>query len=167
MKFKVSKLIVSIGCGLNTPKHIQNIKNHLESIVKTKISDFKTVITKCKRANAKFKIKAGIPMGIKSTLRKQKISKFLDILKKADSNLLKNLKYNAESNSYSYGIKDHHFLKLQRYNYSAPVYGMNIQLVFSYIGDRAKYRRINPVKTNVHISEREAFEVLKNVVQEK
>jgi large subunit ribosomal protein L5 len=72
---KVQKVVLNVGLG----EAIQNIKL-LDSIQKelTDISGQKAVITRAKKAIAGFKLRAGVPIGCKVTLRGNRMYEFLD-----------------------------------------------------------------------------------------
>lgn len=72
---RLQKVVLNVGLG----EAIQNIKL-LDSIQKelTDISGQKAVITRAKKAIAGFKLRAGIPIGCKVTLRGNRMYEFLD-----------------------------------------------------------------------------------------
>jgi large subunit ribosomal protein L5 len=72
---RLEKVVLNVGLG----EAIQNIKL-LDSIQKelTAIAGQKAVITKAKKAIAGFKLRAGMPIGCKVTLRGNKMYEFLD-----------------------------------------------------------------------------------------
>lgn len=74
---RVEKVVVNMGIG----EAIQNIKV-LESAVQelTNITGQKAVITKAKRSIAAFKLREGMPIGCRVTLRRDRAFEFLDRL---------------------------------------------------------------------------------------
>jgi large subunit ribosomal protein L5 len=72
---RLEKVVLNVGLG----EAIQNIKL-LDSIQKelTDISGQKAVITRAKKAIAGFKLRAGMPIGCKVTLRGNRMYEFLD-----------------------------------------------------------------------------------------
>ncbi len=74
---KIQKVVLNVGLG----EAIQNIKL-LEAAQKElgKISGQKAVITKAKKSIATFKLRAGMPIGCKVTLRGDTMYEFLDRL---------------------------------------------------------------------------------------
>jgi len=72
---RLEKVVLNVGLG----EAIQNIKL-LDSIQKelTEISGQKAVITKAKKAIAGFKLREGMPIGCKVTLRGTRMFEFLD-----------------------------------------------------------------------------------------
>jgi large subunit ribosomal protein L5 len=74
---RVEKVVVNMGLG----EAIQNIKV-LESAVQelTNIAGQKAVITKAKKSIATFKLREGMPIGCRVTLRRERAFEFLDRL---------------------------------------------------------------------------------------
>ena len=74
---KIEKVVINVGCG----DARDNLKV-LESVVKdiTAITGQKAVITKAKKSVANFKLREGMPVGVKITLRQEKMWEFLDRL---------------------------------------------------------------------------------------
>ena len=74
---KIDKVVVNVGCG----EAKENAKV-LEAVVRdlTTITGQKAVITKAKKSVANFKLREGMPIGAKVTLRGNKMWEFLDRL---------------------------------------------------------------------------------------
>ncbi len=74
---KLEKIVLNMGVGAATQdrKHIENAVNDM-----TAIAGQKPVITKAKQSNASFKIRDGMAIGCKVTLRREKMYEFLDRL---------------------------------------------------------------------------------------
>ncbi len=74
---KIDKVVINMGLG----EAIQNVKI-LESAEKelAAISGQKPVITKARKAIANFKLRQGMPIGCKVTLRQERMYEFLDRL---------------------------------------------------------------------------------------
>ena len=72
---KLEKVIINMGVGeaVKDSKKIDIAVNELAAI-----SGQKPVITKSKKANASFKLRVGMPIGAKVTLRKNKMYEFVD-----------------------------------------------------------------------------------------
>ena len=72
---RVEKVVLNIGAGEGAAdsKKIQQAQNDL-----TAIAGQKAIVTKAKKAIATFKITAGRPIGVKVTLRKDRMYEFLD-----------------------------------------------------------------------------------------
>jgi len=74
---RIVKVVVNVGCG----DARDNVKA-LDSVVKdiTEITGQKAVITKAKKSVANFKLREGMPVGVKVTLRADKMWEFIDRL---------------------------------------------------------------------------------------
>lgn len=72
---KIDKIIVNIGVGeaVQNPKAMDGAVNDL-----TAIAGQKPVITKAKKSIAAFKLREGMPIGCKVTLRGERMYEFLD-----------------------------------------------------------------------------------------
>ena len=163
MQFKISKVILSVGLGGRTLKEIETIKNHFENLFEAYFKGQKSVITHCRKANAKFKIRIGTPMGIKITLRKTKSKALVKYLMELFPKFIDMLNY--DKSFFQVGFKDHRLLKLQRYNVKSPDYGFNMIINYQLVGSRVKYRRINNLNLKQVPSINEAVTILKRYVE--
>ena len=74
---RIEKIIVNVGCSeaRENPKVLDAVVSDLG-----KITGQKAVITKAKKSVANFKVREGMPIGAKVTLRQDKMWEFLDRL---------------------------------------------------------------------------------------
>ena len=74
---KVEKVVVNVGCGeaRENAKILDNVVNDVATI-----TGQKPVITRARKSVANFKIREGMPIGVKVTLRGEKMWEFLDRL---------------------------------------------------------------------------------------
>ena len=74
---RIEKIVLNIGAGeaASDQKKLQSAVNDL-----TAIAGQKAVVTRAKKAIAGFKIRTGLPIGAKVTLRKDRMYEFLDRL---------------------------------------------------------------------------------------
>jgi large subunit ribosomal protein L5 len=74
---KVDKIIVNVGAG-----DARDNTKAIDAVVRdiTTITGQKAVITKARKSVANFKLREGMPVGVKVTLRKEKMWEFLDRL---------------------------------------------------------------------------------------
>ena len=72
---KLEKIVINMGVGeaVKDSKKIEAAVNELAAI-----TGQKPVVTKSKKANASFKLREGMPIGVKVTLRKNKMYEFID-----------------------------------------------------------------------------------------
>jgi len=105
---KLSKIVVNIGVG----EAVQDIKN-VDAAVNdlTIITGQKPVIRRARKSIANFKLRAGLPIGCKVTLRRDRMYEFLDRLlnfaipKIRDFRGLPGRSFDGKGN-YSIGIKE-------------------------------------------------------------
>lgn len=74
---RVEKVIINVGCG-----DARDNAKALEAVVKdiSAITGQKAVVTKARKSVANFKLREGMPVGVKVTLRQNKMWEFLDRL---------------------------------------------------------------------------------------
>ena len=74
---KIDKIVINVGCGeaRENAKVLDNVVGDL-----TKITGQKAIITKAKKSVANFKLREGMPIGAKVTLRGDRMWEFLDRL---------------------------------------------------------------------------------------
>ena len=75
---KLDKIVINVGCG----KEANSNSKVIEAIVRdiTLISGQKPIITHAKKSIANFKLRDGMPVGVKVTLRRDRMWEFLDRL---------------------------------------------------------------------------------------
>jgi large subunit ribosomal protein L5 len=125
---KINKIVVNIGAGeaSGDQKKIQAAVNDLTAIVGQKV-----VITRAKKAIATFKIRENLPIGVKVTLRKDKMYEFLDRLitmalpRVRDFRGLKASSFDGRGN-YAMGLKEHIVFVEIDYDKTETVWGMDI-----------------------------------------
>jgi large subunit ribosomal protein L5 len=74
---KLEKIVINVGCGeaVADSKKVKSVESEL-----AKISGQKPVVTIAKKSIATFKLREGMPIGAKVTLRKAQMYEFLDRL---------------------------------------------------------------------------------------
>jgi large subunit ribosomal protein L5 len=74
---KIDKIVVNVGCGdcKDNPKALEAIVTDV-----TAITGQKAVVAKAKKSVANFKLREGMPVGVKVTLRQDRMWEFLDRL---------------------------------------------------------------------------------------
>ena len=125
---KINKIVVNIGAGeaAGDQKKIQAAVNDLTAIVGQKV-----VVTRAKKAIATFKIRENLPIGVKVTLRKDRMYEFLDRLitmalpRVRDFRGLKASSFDGRGN-YAMGLKEHIVFVEIDYDKTETVWGMDI-----------------------------------------
>jgi large subunit ribosomal protein L5 len=130
---RIEKIIVSV-C---TSEAVQNQKI-LPSVVDeiTAITGQKAVVTKAKKAISNFKIRAGLPIGVRVTLRRHRMWSFLDRLttlalpRVRDFRGLPSKGFDGRGN-YNMGLKEQIVFPEINYDRVEKVRGMNITICTS------------------------------------
>lgn len=130
---KLQKIVVHVTLGEAT----QNIKL-LDAAEKelAAITGQKPLITKSKKAIAGFKLKQGVPLGCKVTLRRERMYEFLDRLisialpRIRDFRGLSAKSFDGRGN-YSFGIKEQFIFPEIDYDKVETVHGMDINICSS------------------------------------
>jgi len=125
---KINKIVVNIGAGeaASDQKKIQAAVNDL-----TAITGQKVVVTRAKKAIATYKIREGLPIGVKVTLRKDRMYEFLDRLitmalpRVRDFRGLNGKSFDGRGN-YAMGLKEHIVFVEIDYDKTETVWGMDI-----------------------------------------
>src|SRR6202012_299487 len=125
---RLEKIVLNIGAGEGAAdqKKIQSAANDL-----TAIAGQKAVITRAKKAIAAFKITAGRPVGVKVTLRKDRMYEFLERLVSTapppgrDFRGVSPKSFDGQGN-YAMGLKEHIVFVEIDYDKTETVCGMDI-----------------------------------------
>lgn len=130
---KIEKVVVNIGVG----DAIQNAKA-LEDAVKEleQITGQKAVITKAKKSIANFKLRAGMPIGCKVTLRSVKMYDFLDKLMNISLPRVRDFRGVSDTSfdgrgNYTLGVKEQLIFPEIDYDKVSRVRGMDVVIVTS------------------------------------
>jgi len=125
---RIEKIVLNIGAGEGAAdqKKIQSAQNDL-----TAIAGQKAVITRAKKAISAFKITAGRPVGVKVTLRKDRMYEFLDrfittaLPRVRDFRGVSASSFDGRGN-YAMGLKEHIVFVEIDYDKTENVWGMDI-----------------------------------------
>ena len=130
---KITKIVVNIGVGeaASDSKKIESATTDL-----TTITGQKPIITKAKKSIAGFKLRKGVNIGCKVTLRKDRMYEFLDRLiyialpRVRDFKGLSKKSFDKSGN-YSIGIKEQIIFPEINYDKIDKVRGMDVSIVTS------------------------------------
>lgn len=136
---KFEKIVISVGTGSTTrdTKVIQNIADTISLI-----AGQKALITNAKTSEAGFKIRAGMPVGVKVTLRGKNMFNFLEKLisialpRVKDFRGLSRNGFDGRGN-YSFGLSEQLMFPEVQYDSILVTHGMNITIVTSSDNDKA------------------------------
>jgi len=130
---KVEKIIINMGLG----EAIDNIKV-IDSAVEEigLITGQKAVVTKARKSISNFKLRAGVPIGVKVTLRRDRMYYFLDKLMAVALPRVRDFKgvspkgFDGRGN-YTLGIREQIIFPEINYDKIDRIRGMNITIVTS------------------------------------
>ena len=125
---RINKIVLNIGAGeaASDSKKIQSAQNDL-----TAIAGQKAIVTRSKKAIAQFKIREGLAIGTKVTLRKDRMYEFLDrfitmaLPRVRDFRGLNARSFDGRGN-YAMGLKEHMVFVEIDYDKTETVWGMDI-----------------------------------------
>ena len=130
---KLTKVVINIGVG-EAVKDSKKIDSAIKEI--TAICGQKPVITRAKKAIATFKLREGMPIGVKVTLRKSHMYEFIDRLinvalpRVRDFRGLNGKSFDGNGN-YSLGLKEQIVFPEIDYDNIDTIRGMDICVVTS------------------------------------
>ena len=130
---KIEKVVLNMGLGeaVQNPKIVENAANEL-----TMIAGQKAVITRAKKSIAGFKLREGMPIGARVTLRREKMYDFLSRLinialpRVRDFRGISPKGFDGRGN-YSLGIKEQIIFPEIDYDKIDKIRGLNISIVTS------------------------------------
>ena len=128
---KIDKVVINMGVGeaVKDSKKIEIAQKELASIT----GQF-PIITKAKKANASFKLREGMSVGLKVTLRKSKMYEFIDRLinialpRVRDFRGISDKSFDGQGN-YSLGLKEQFIFPEIEYDTVDTPRGMDITIV--------------------------------------
>lgn len=139
---KLEKIVISVGAGdyAKEAKIIQNIADTISLI-----AGQKAIITHAKKSVAGFKMREGMPMGVKVTLRGKKMYNFLEKLIVISLPRVKDFRgiprngFDGKGN-YNFGIKEQLIFPEVVYDDIMVTHGMNITIVTSANNDKEAFK---------------------------
>src|SRR6188472_4675393 len=145
---RLTKVVLNMGVGEATQdkKKVETAAQEMELI-----AGQKPVITKAKTSIAQFKLREGMPIGVKVTLRRDRMFEFLDRLvtialpRVRDFRGLNPKSFDGRGN-YALGIKEHLVFPEINYDKAEQVWGMDVVIATSAKTDdeaRALLRHFN------------------------
>jgi len=125
---KIDKIIVNVGCGeaRDNAKVLEAVAGDI-----AKITGQKPVVTKAKKSVANFKLRQGMPVGVKVTLRADRMWEFLDRLinialpRVRDFRGINPNAFDGRGN-YSLGLKEQLIFPEIEYDKIDAIRGMNV-----------------------------------------
>ncbi len=142
---KLEKVVINMGVG-EAVKDSKKIEAALRELAA--ITGQKPVITKSKKANASFKLREGMPIGVKVTLRKKIMYEFVDRFINIALPRVRDFRgVNAKSfdgnGNYALGLKEQFVFPEIEYDNVDSVRGMDIIFVTSAKSDQEARELLN------------------------
>lgn len=139
---KLEKIVISVGAGdhAKDSKVMQNIADTISLI-----AGQRAIITKAKKSVAGFKMREGMPMGVKVTLRGNMMYNFLEKLivialpRVKDFRGIKRNGFDGRGN-YSFGLNEQLMFPEVVYDDIMVTHGMNITIVTSTDSDKEAFK---------------------------
>ncbi|MDD5373954.1 MAG: 50S ribosomal protein L5 [Sulfurimonas sp.] len=137
----LDKVVISVGTGfaMKDNKLIQNIENTITAIAGQKAS---TIIAK--KSVAGFKVREGMPVGVRVTLRGEKMYNFFDRLVSIALPRVKDFRgvprngFDGRGN-YNFGLQEQLIFPEISYDSIMQIHGMNITVVTTADSDKAAF----------------------------
>jgi len=138
----VEKVIISVGAGefAKDAKILQNIQDTISLI-----AGQHSVVTVAKKSVAGFKVREGYPVGVKVTLRKDRMFTFLDKLISIALPRVKDFRglsangFDGRGN-YNFGLDEQLIFPEIEYDFILRTHGMNITIVTSATDDKSAFK---------------------------
>ncbi len=137
----IEKIIISVGCG-NDAKDTKVVQNIADTI--TLIAGQKAVIVPARKSVAGFKVREGMPVGVKVTLRGKMMYNFLDKLISIALPRVKDFRgvsrngFDGHGN-YNFGLDEQLMFPEVEYDNIIKTHGMNITIVTTTDSDKAAF----------------------------
>lgn len=138
---KIEKIVINMGVG-DATSNAKNLDKAVDEL--TLISGQKPVITKAKKSIAGFRLRQGMPIGAKVTLRGQKMYEFLDKLisvslpRVRDFQGVSNKAFDGRGN-YTLGVREQLIFPEVNIDNVDKVRGMDIVIVTTANSDEESY----------------------------
>jgi len=128
---QLAKIVLNVGMGegAKTPKMLDAVAEEMATI-----TGQKAVITRAKKAIANFNLRAGLPVGVRVTLRGPRMYEFLDrfislaLPRTRDFRGLPSKSFDGSGN-YTFGIKEQLIFPEIDYDKVEKIHGMDITIV--------------------------------------
>ena len=137
-EIRIEKVTLSIGSGINEANNKKAI-----TLLST-ISGKKPVQSYAKKRIAQWKLRPGLPIGAKVTLRKDKALEVLGNLLKAVDNKIKRSKFTESG--FSFGVPEYIDIPGVKYDPKIGIMGLAVMVTLERIGFRIKRRKIEKKK---------------------
>ncbi len=135
----IDKVTVNMGVG-EPGEGLNSAKELMEAL-----SGAKAVETKARDRNPTFKLRKGLPIGVKTTLRGQKATEFLTKALAAKKKVLSESNFDNKGN-FSFGVKEYIDFPGAKYNPNMAMVGFDVCVTLIRRGARVKVRKLKSTK---------------------
>lgn len=132
---KVDKVTINIGIG-SPGERMEGVKSVMEKLVGAKF-----VETKAKKRNPTFKLRVGLPIGLKTTLRGKKAMDFLNKALDSRKRKLKESNFDKLGN-FSFGVPEYIDFPGAKYDPTVGIFGFDVCVTLARRGKRVAERRV-------------------------
>jgi len=159
----IEKVTVNIGVGAPGDK-LEQAKGLLERLADGR----KPVETHARRRDPVFKLRKGMPIGTKVTLRGEAAKSFLDKALIAKRRVLRESNFDMQGN-FAFGIHEYIDFPGAKYDPEIAMFGFDICVSLSRKGRRVSHRKLRPgdVGKSHRITRDEAMDFAKNALNVK
>lgn len=156
----VEKVTVNIGVG-SPGERLDYAKELL-----ARLSNSTPIETLAKKRNPVFKLRVGLPIGTKVTLRKKNALDFIEKALVANKRMIRYGNFDAHGN-FSFGVKEYIDFPGAKYDPKIGMFGFDICVTLKRRGKRVQTRRLKSSKIGRkhRISKQEAVEFVKNALK--
>jgi len=138
----LEKVIISVGCGfaMKDNKLIQNIQDTISNI-----AGQRAMVVNARKSVAGFKVREGMPVGVKVTLRGAQMYDFMDKLISVSLPRVKDFRgiprngFDGRGN-YNFGLTEQLIFPEVDYDSIMQIHGMNITVVTSATADKDAFK---------------------------
>jgi large subunit ribosomal protein L5 len=126
---RLDKIVLNIGAGAESVRDSKKARSAQEDL--SKIAGQQAVVTRAKKSIAGFRVREGMPLGAKVTLRRDRMYEFLDRLvtialpRVRDFRGVKGSAFDGRGN-YAMGVKEHIVFPEIEYDKVDEVWGLDI-----------------------------------------
>ncbi len=126
---RLDKIVLNIGCGAEAVRDSKKVKSAQEDL--TAIAGQKAVVNKAKKSIAGFRVREDMPLGVKVTLRGDRMYEFLDRLTTVAMPRIRDFRgvsgksFDGRGN-YALGIKEHIVFPEINFDKVDEVWGMDV-----------------------------------------
>ena len=133
-EIRVEKVVVNIGVG-DSGDNLDNAEELLSNL-----TNKKPVRTKAKKRNPLFKLRQGMPIGVKVTIRGKESLEFISKALIANKKIMYSRNFDNTGN-FSFGVKEYIDFPGAKYDPGIGMFGFDVCVALTRRGERVKDRR--------------------------